>query len=237
VRCFAVLTALVACQTPQPRPKPPARAQLLTGLSGVYRIEREGEAIGTEHFTVRSDKGVWTAEGEIELRWPVEQKQGYRLELEELNGDLVFISVWLEIAGARQSLEGTLDKEGWFVGSIETLRGKRKFKVGYGAGTALDFGSPVFNLPPLCLMAKRLSSKDPVAVRTIVVALPDMRPSVVLQEYVLVEESTDGIRKIAVSPPKSASRPTALWVRADGLPTRARTWTSGSEVPFEMILE
>ena len=215
-------------------PARPERPPLLAPMSGRYRITRQGVPAGEETFTITRTGPLWRVVGHTSLHGAVDVEQGYRLDVDAERAEPEAFEVWIEIAGIRERATGERRGDRFHV-TVEAVSGKGEVDVPYGPGTVLDFATPIFNTLALSLLGPSLRLGAPIEVRTISLVLPTLRPVVVLQRY--ERHGDDGpLRKIAVGP-GGAARPTALWVRADGLPVRVRTWPDGGGVPYEMRLE
>src|SRR5262249_10070171 len=153
--------------------------------------------------------------------WPVEQEQGYELQIDEATCEPVAFSIWIEILGERQEVSGRRDGA-YFSVHTKTIAGERSRDVPYAKGTVIDFGSPLFNTLALSLLGSTLEVGRPIPVRTILISLPRFDASVLVVMYELRGRDGD-LQKIAVHPVGSL-RPTAMWVRSDGLPVRVRSW-------------
>jgi hypothetical protein len=230
------IVLLAACASSAPPAAPQGRifSRLLPPSSGRYAITREGEAVGEERFTITSSQGVWQVRGEIELAWPVEGKQGYELSLDTETREPIAFLVWLEIVGERQVASGRCDGEFVHI-ETENIMGRTESRVPYARGTMIDFSSPIFNAVVLGLLGTHLASDQSVPVRTIVLALPMLLPAVVLETYQLAGHE-GSLRRVTVGQADGKARPTAMWVRDDGMPVRVRTWPEGGGAPFEMML-
>lgn len=206
---------------------------IVAPMRGRYAITRAGEPVGEERFTITASGAVWRARGVVELRWPVEQRHGYVLEVDRWTLETRSIVAWLELLGERQSVRGAV-RGAQLELVVQAISGDRRTNIAWGPGTALDFGSPVFNAVPLARIAPRLTPGHPVAVRTVLILVPVLEPVVLVENYAL-RDVQGGLRRIAVGP-GDAPRPIAMWVRADGLPVRVRTWVDDGP-PFELRLE
>lgn len=235
-----VLLTLAGCASTASAPRGDAFAadlDLLRPMRGRYTIVREGERVGEEQFAVTSSAGVWQVRGEISLSWPADSKQHYLLRVDRARREPLGFEVGFELAGERQTARGDCDGDYLNV-HTENMLGVTDSRVAYARGTMLDFGSPLFNTVALALLGPHLEERKPIAVRAIVLAMPFLLPAVMVQKYTLM--GLDGeLRKVAVGPatPSEEQLPTALWVRADGLPVRIRTWPEGGGSPLELQLE
>jgi hypothetical protein len=201
-------------------------------MAGRYAISRGGQSVGEELFTITSSKSLWTVRGELHLSWPVDQAQGYRLEVDERSFEPVAFSMWIELLGERQEVEGVRENDQFTV-HAKTIGGERTRQVPYARGTVIDFGSPLFNALPLALLGSTLEPGRPVSVRTILVSLPRFDATVLVEIFEL-RGVKDGLKQVAVHP-VGALRPTAMWVREDGLPVHVRSWVDDG-APFELEL-
>ncbi len=208
--------------------------RLIAPMRGWYAIYREGERVGTERFAITSTGGVWRTRGSVELDDPVEIVHGYDLMVDPATEEPLGFDVWVEIAGERQRALGVV--EGTHVRvDVDSIIGARSGKVPYGPGTVIDFASPLANTVALALLLPTLEVGKPTRVRTIAIALPLLAPSITLQRYTLVA-TEDGVHRVMVDQEDGRTKPTALWVRADGLPVRVRTWAEDGGAPYEMWL-
>jgi hypothetical protein len=200
-------------------------------MSGRYAIVREGKPVGEEHFTVSSSASVWRVEGRVEITTPVEQSEGYRLDIDERTLEPLEFEVWLEIMGEREEVHGVRDAELFRV-RTHAISGEHAQDLSYVPGTVIDFASPMFNVLPVVLISHLLHAGASVPVRAIRVSIPALDASTELETYEFHGEDA-GVRRVAVQ--RTNRRPTALWVRQDGLPTRVRMWIDDG-APFELQL-
>ena len=211
----------------------PAEISLPRSHTGRYLITRDGKPMGTEHYTVTSSAALWSIEGEITLGWPLDQIQRYRLDYDVVKRRPAGFEISLSALGETQrvvaSNDGTMLR-GEVTGIIDPV----SFEVAYGPGTMIDFGSPLFGALAFALLETFLESPEPIAVRSIVVPVPFLRPAVLLQE--LRFAGRDGpLRKVALGP--NGRKPAAFWVRADGIVVKLKTWADEGGAPFVYELE
>jgi hypothetical protein len=225
--CYGHNRPLEAAAKAKPRPA------LIRPMTGRYAITRALQDFGEERFTITSSNARWTVTGRIDLTWPTEQAQGYTLSIDERTFEPAAFTIWIEILGERQEIEGVRAKD-YFNVKAKTIAGGYERQVPYAQGTVIDFGSPLFNTLALSLLGPVLEPGRPIGVRTILISLPRLDSTVLLEMYEL-KGMQDGLQKIAVHP-LGAIRPTAMWVRPDGLPVRVRTWVDEGD-PFEMLLD
>lgn len=209
------------------------RPAMIRPTSGRYAITRGDRAIGEETFTITSSASVWKVEGRIRLDWPVEQIQGYALEVDERSLEPRAFEVWIEILEERERVTGRRTEQHFTIRN-QAISGERTRQVAYGRGTMIDFGSPLFNALPLSLLGSSLQVGKPVPVRTILITLPRLDAAVTIATYELLGANAE-TRQISVSP-SGRARPTAMWVRRDGLPVRVRTWIDDG-APFDLVLK
>lgn len=239
--CGALSTALAGCYGHHltPAASPPkagaARPPLVAPMQGHYTIERDGERIGDERFTVTSSAGVWRVEGEVKLESPTASVHGYVLEIDEATAEPQRFHVWFELYGARREATGRRTEDGFIHVETTGIGGTRTKEVPYAAGTAIAYDSPLFATMALSLLVGSMQPETPVAVRTILLPLPDLAPTVLLTTYRL-EAREGAIAKVVVERPRT-KLPVALWVRDDGLPVRVRTFVARGAPPIERRLE
>lgn len=227
--------ALVSCATVSSAPAEGARgSRLIAPMQGWYAIYREGERVGTERFTITSTGGVWRTRGTVLLDDPVEVAHGYDMMVDPATEEPLGFDVWVEIAGARERALGVVEGPHVRV-DVDSVMGAGSGKVPYARGTVVDFASPLSNTLALSLLLPQLEVGKSTRVRTIAIALPLLAPTVILQRYTLVG-TEDGVHRVMVDQEDGHTHPTALWVRADGLPVRVRTWPEGGGEPYEMWL-
>lgn len=219
-------------RTGAPEPSPRSKA-LVRPLQGRYVISRSGLGVGRETFAITSSSSTWRAEGHVELSWPVEQRQGYALEIDERTLEPIAFEIWIEIAEASERVRGSRDGDHFAI-EMSTLSGERRRRVPYARGTVIDFASPIFNTVALSLIGPSLELGRNVPVRAIAMGIPALEPAVMIQTYRL-EGTTGGERTISIAPVGEA-HPTMMRVRRDGLPTFVRTWSDRGD-PFELALE
>lgn len=205
-----------------PAPGGAERPGLVPATRGRYEISRGDERIGEERFTITSSAGRWRAEGTIELSRPIPQVQRYVLELDGETREPISFVLEAELAGERLGAVGHRTDDDYFAIDSTTIAGKRSRRVPYGAGTALELGTPLSSTLVLSLLGPSLAPRRVVHVRTIAVGFPALEPYVALFAYEL-HAREGGVAKVAVSP-AGAKRPIAMWVRGDGLPVRVRSW-------------
>lgn len=211
----------------------PLRPQLLTPRKGRYRIERAGEQIGYENFTITSSASVWRVQGETVFAGPAGHKQGYQLAIDEKSAEPVAFEAWIEVLGQRRTARG-IETKGNFEISVRGIGGKEARLVPYAPGTTVGFGTPLFHTLAMTMLLPGLVPGKPIEVRTIALSLPMLSPVVTLQTYTL-RERVDGIARVE-SKLAAARLPTGLWVRSDGLPIKVRA-IGDDGVPVDMILE
>jgi len=222
-----------AHQRPPEAPKNQPRPALIRPTQGRYAITRGGEEVGEERFAITSSSARWSVAGDIHMTWPVDQAQGYELTIDERSCEPISFSMWIEIVGERQEVKGVREGDHFNV-HAQTIGGEHARQVPYAAGTVIDFGSPMFNTLALSLLGPTLELGQPVPVRTILISLPRLDATVLVEMYEL-RGRKDGLDLVAVHP-LGALRPTAMWVRPDGLPVRVRSWVDEGE-PFELVLD
>ncbi len=224
-------------QTPAPEaPAPVAvRPPLIAPMTGHYRIERDGQRIGDERFTITSSAGVWRVEGRVELASPTESVHGYALSVDEATAEPVAFHVWFEMFGARRDAQGERTPDGYFHVETSGIGGAHTKDVPYAPGTAIAYDSPLFSTLAMSLLVRSLEADAPVSVRTIALPLPDLAPTVLLTTYALSKRDA-GIAKVVMTRPRT-ELPVALWVREDGLPVRVRTYVARGASPIERNLE
>lgn len=208
--------------------------RLIAPMTGYYAIYRSGERVGTERFTITATGGVWRTRGTVELDEPVEIVHGYDLIVDPVSEEPLGFDVWVEIAGARERALGSVEGPHVRV-DVDSVMGKGSGKVPYARGTVIDFASPLSNTLVLSLLVPGLAVGGSARVRTIAIALPLLAPSVIVQRYTRVA-TDDGVHKVTVDQEDGHTPPTALWVRADGLPIKVKTWPEGGGAPYEMWL-
>lgn len=209
------------------------RPSLIAPTSGRYTITRDGVVIGEEDFTVTSSGSVWRAKGEVRLRSPVESVHGYTLEIDEDSAEPIAFVAWFEMFGARREARGRRGLDGFFDVRTFGIGGARTKQVPYAPGTILAFDSPLFATLALSLL--ELEPRAPIPIRTILLPLPDLEPTVLLTTYELFEERGD-VRRVVVRRSRT-ELPVAMWVREDGLPIRVRTFVTKDGPPIERRLE
>lgn len=189
--------------------------------------------MGEERYTVTSSAGLWVAQGEIILAWPLEQTQRYRFEYDVKARRPAAFSISLSLLGETQTVTGRNDGT-TLAGEVRGIVDPVPYEVAYGPGTMIDFGSPLFSALLFALLSRELESPAPIKVRSIVVPIPFLRPAVLLQELRFAGREGE-LRKVALGP--AGKKPTAYWVRSDGMPTKARTWADEGGAPFVYELE
>jgi hypothetical protein len=205
--------------------------KLVGPMRGRYLITREDERIGEESFVLTSSAGVWSARGEVTIEAPVEQKEGYVLQIDARTLEPLAFSMWIEIVGERESAKGARVGDAFEVRTTG-ISGEHRQDLGWVPGTMIDFASPVFHMPVLALISHVLRVGSSIPVRALRVSLPALDASIQLETYELRGNDGD-VRKVAV---ESAGRHAiALWVRTDGLPIKARVWIDEGP-PFELVL-
>ena len=214
-------------------PQRPGRPPLLAPRSGRYRIERAGERIGYESFTITSSASVWRARGEAVFDGPASHRQGYLLAIDEKTAEPVAFEAWIEVLGQRRTARG-VERKGIFEVRVDGIGGKELRTIPYASGTTLGFGTPLFHTLAMSLLLKDLIPGKSVEVRTIALSLPMLSPVVTLQTYTL-RDRVDGVARVE-SKLAAARLATGLWVRADGLPIKVRA-LGDDGVPVDMILE
>jgi hypothetical protein len=232
-----VLLFAAACyhhERPAEPPKNQVRPSLIRPTEGRYAITRGTDRVGEERFTITSSNARWTLAGNLELAWPVEQTRGYMLTIDERSLEPIAFSMWIEILGERQEVKGVRQADHFTV-HAKTIAGEHQRDVPYGPGTVVDFDStPLLNTLVLSLLGPSLEVGHPVPVRTILISLPRLDATVLVEMYEL-RGKKDDLELVAVHP-LGALRPTALWVRPDGLPVLVRSWIDDGP-PFELKLE
>ena len=211
----------------------PLRPQLLSPRKGRYRIERAGEQIGYEDFTITSSASVWRVQGQTVFAGPAGHKQGYLLAISERSAEPVAFEAWIEVLGQRRTARG-VETRGNFEISVRGIGGKEARLIPYAPGTTVGFGTPLFHTLAMTLLLPALLPGKPIEVRTIALSLPMLSPVVTLQTYTL-RDRIDGIARVE-SKLAAARLPTGLWVAADGLPIKVRA-IGDDGVPVDMILE
>lgn len=210
------------------------RPPLLAPMSGHYTIERAGTRIGDERFTVTSSAGIWRVEGRVELASPTESTHGYVLTIDEATAEPVEFFVWFEMFGGRREAYGQRTPDGYVHVEMSGVGGAGAKDVPYAAGTTIAYDTPLFSTLALSLLLAGLEVGASVSVRTIVLPLPDLAPSVLLSTYALSEREGD-VAKIVMTRPRT-QLPVAMWVRRDGLPVRVRTYIAREAPPIERHL-
>lgn len=209
------------------------RPDLVAPFSGRYRIEKEGETIGYEQFTVTSSAAVWSVKGEAVFSGPVDHRQGYLLAIDERTAEPIAFEAWIEVMGSRRTARGW-EENGYFEIRVQGIGGPESRSIPYARGTTVGFGTPLFHTLAMSLLLPSLVEKRPVAVRTIALSLPMLSPVVTLQRYTL-HDRVDGVAQVE-SKLAAARQPTGLWVRKDGLPVKVRT-IDEKGVVVDMVLE
>lgn len=217
----------------EPPPPGTVRPDLVGPSSGRYRIEKGGEVIGYERFTVTSSGAVWRVEGEAVFSGPVDHRQGYLLAVDQRTAEPVAFEAWIEVMGARRVARGW-EENGYFEIRVQGIGGPEKRSIPYARGTTVGFGTPLFHTLAMSLLLPTLVEKKPVEVRTIALSLPMLSPVVTLQRYTL-HDRVDGVARVE-SKLAAAKKPTGLWVRPDGLPVKVRTIDERGDV-VDMVLE
>jgi hypothetical protein len=209
------------------------RPALLAPRSGRYRIERAGEPIGYERFTITSSASVWSVRGETVFDGPASHRQGYLLAISEITAEPVAFEAWIEVLGQRRTARG-VETQGNFEISVRGIGGKEARLIPYASGTTLGFGSPLFHTLAMSLLLPQLVPGKPIEVRTIALSLPMLSPVVTLQTYTL-RDRVGGVARVE-SKLAAARAPTGLWVQPDGLPIKVRA-IGEDGVAVDMILE
>lgn len=231
------LLVLTACAGAPQAAKAPeigsSRASPISPHQGRYRIERDGQPVGHERYTVTSSAGLWIAEGEIQLAWPLDQTQRYRFEYDLEARRPRRFQVQVELLDEAQTVTGDCDGR-QVAGEVTGIVAPERYEVAYGSGTMIDFGSPLFSALVFALLGPALESAEPIKLRSIVIPIPFLRPAVLLQELRFAGRDGD-LRKVALGP--HGRKPAAFWLRADGLPVRVKTWADEGGAPFVYELE
>jgi hypothetical protein len=239
-KASAILIVLLGCyahgdshRLREGPPAGPTRPPLVSPSHGRYRIEKNGERIGYEEFTITSSASVWRVEGETVFEGPAAHKQGYLLAISERTAEPVAFEAWIEVLGQRRTARGW-EAKGNFEISVRGIGGDEARLIPYAPGTTVGFGTPLFHTLAMSLLLPALVPGQPIEVRTIALSLPMLSPVVTLQTYTL-RDRVGGIARIE-SKLAAARAPTGLWVRADGLPVKVRA-IGDDGVPVDMILE
>ncbi len=190
--------------------------------------------MGTEHFVITSSAGRWQLEGHLELSSPVSLTQHYLLVQDVAREEPLGVEVWLELEGVAQHAQGVIEG-GYLVVDVDTVAGARTVRVPYARGTAVALDTPLASAPVLAALLPELAVGHSSRVRTISLALPYLVPAVSVERY--TRATDDGAyARLTIDQEGGRSPPTALWLRADGLPVRARTWSSDGGSPIERHL-
>jgi hypothetical protein len=178
---------------------------------GAYRIAHNGASVGEELWGILALRGGgYRLMSEIDLRWPVPNKQRSRLDLDP---KWLAIRLWVQIdaEGKRRiahyvpsagMLEVSVDEEA--LGHADNGRGRPSKDQAYAPAAAnprrtysesslydenatfLDFGSTLFNFAHLRRL--NLGPGQQVQVRTVVATQPSLRPLVIEQIYAYVRD-------------------------------------------------
>jgi len=229
---LALFVGTLACATITNPTATTRGSRLIAPMHGYYAIYRAGERVGTERFSITSSAGLWRVTGEVEIDEPVEIVHGYELIVDPASEEPLGFDVWVELAGERERAIGVVEGRHVRV-DVESIMGPGSGRVPYARGTVIDFASPLANTLALGLLLPDLAVGKSVHVRTISIALPLLQPAVTLQRYTLVGREDD-VSRVTIDQEDRHTAPTALWVRADGLPVRVRTWPETGGEPYEM---
>jgi len=236
--CAAALVLLAltaaACASGPSAARSPRQPRTITDVEGWYTLERGGARVGAEHFVITSSAGRWQLEGHLELSSPVSLTQHYLLVQDVAREEPLGVEVWLELEGVAQHAQGVIER-GYLVVDVDTVAGARTVRVPYARGTAVALDTPLASAPVLAALLPELAMGHSSRVRTISLALPYLVPAVSVERY--TRATDDGAyARLTIDQEGGRSPPTALWLRADGLPVRARTWSSDGGSPIERHL-
>lgn len=205
-----------------------APSALLKSLSGSYLLTKGGQPVGREFVEVSaSSSTAWALVGRIEWSAPVAATTHYALEVRQRQPVRAQASV--KMLGTARTMSATV-AQGYVHVEARGVGPKFQRKVPYAAGTALDLVSPVMRLWVLGLLSPRLLPGVSISVRTVRFDVPSLAPVVELQRLEVKGVQGD-LRKVLVHRP-APHPPEALWVTAQGLITRSRTWPRGLKAPF-----
>jgi len=186
---WVAVSALVVFGSCGAHPLPAAEA-LVTGTHvgrHEHRLFWDGREVGFEAATVRLQDGWRRWEGELVQREPIRTDLSWTVLTDPASREPGAFEVELELAGER------VETQAWRDGDVFRVE-RRAFgrteasSVGYGAGTAVDVGSPLSGWWAWRLL-DALDPGEKTDVRAIVLRAPALRPSV---EVVRFERTDDG---------------------------------------------
>lgn len=228
-----VVTA-VACASGTSAGGSPRQPRTITDVEGWYTLERAGARVGAEHFVITSSAGRWQLEGHLELSSPVALTQHYLLVHDVAREEPLGVEVWLELEGVAQHAQGVVEG-GYLVVDVDTVAGQRTVRVPYARGTAVALDTPLTSAPVLAALLPELAVGHSSRVRTISLALPYLVPAVSVERFTRAADD-GGHARLTIDQEGGRAPPTALWLRTDGLPVRARSWGADGGSPLERNL-
>lgn len=229
-----LIVTSAACASAPHAARSPRAPRAIADVEGWYTIERDGARVGAEHFVITSSAGRWQLEGHLELSAPVALTQHYLLIHDLAREEPLGVEVWVELEGVAQHAQGVVEG-GYLVVDVDTVAGARTARVPYARGTAVALDTPLTSAPVLAALLPELAAGHSSRVRTIGLALPYLVPAVSVERYTRVADD-GGRARLTIDQEGGHAPPTALWLRADGLPVRARAWSADGGAPLERHL-